>query len=76
MRHAVDDDATLATDALAAVRVEGHGLLTLSGEVLVEHVQHLEEGHVTGDTVQGVLDETALILGVALAPDSQVDLHL
>ena len=48
----------------------------LSGEVLVEHVQHLKEGHITGNTVQGVLDEAALILGIALTPDSQVDLHL
>ena len=76
VRHTIDDDAALTANTLAAVRVKCDGLFTLSGEVLVEHVQHLKEGHITGNTVQGVLDEAALILGIALTPDSQVDLHL
>jgi hypothetical protein len=76
MRHTIDDDAALTANTLAAVRVKCDGLFALSGEVLVEHVQHLKEGHITGNTVQGVLDEAALILGIALTPDSQVDLHL
>jgi hypothetical protein len=38
-------DAALTANTLAAVRVKCDGLFALSGEVLVEHVQHLKEGH-------------------------------
>ena len=43
MGGAVDDDATHATDAFAAVVVERDGLLALDGQVLVEQVEHFEE---------------------------------
>jgi hypothetical protein len=41
----VDHDPTGAADALTAVVVEGDGLLALVDETLVQHVEHLEEGH-------------------------------
>jgi hypothetical protein len=44
--HAVDDHAARAADALAAVVVEGDGILALGDEALVHDVEHLEEGHV------------------------------
>jgi hypothetical protein len=46
VRLPVDEEAAHAADALAAVRVERDGLLALRHEPLVQHVQHLEEGHV------------------------------
>jgi hypothetical protein len=66
----VDDDATHATDALAAVVVERHRLLALDGEVLVEQVEHLEEGHVFGDALHPVLTILPGCLGVR--PDARL----
>ena len=48
---AVDHQAAHAADALAAVGVERDRLLALGVELLVEHVEHLEERHVRGDVV-------------------------
>jgi hypothetical protein len=51
VRLAVDHAAAAAADALAAVVVEGDRLLVLLDELLVDVVEHLEEGHVVGDVV-------------------------
>jgi hypothetical protein len=72
---AVDDEAARPADALAAVVVEGHGVLAAQEEVLVEGVEHFEEGHVPGDAVDLVGDHGARFGGVLLAPDAQVEPH-
>ena len=61
--HAVDDHAALPADALAAVVVEGDRVVALQRQPLVEHVQHLQEGHVLGDVGHLVGDHPALGLG-------------
>ncbi len=49
-----------AADALAAVVVEGDRVLALSHELFVEHVEHLEEGHVLRHLLGVVGHEAAL----------------
>ena len=46
MRPAVDHHSARATDPLPTIAVEDDWILTLFLEVFVDHVQHLEEGHV------------------------------
>jgi hypothetical protein len=70
-----DHQATHAADALAAVAVEGDGLLTGRVELLVEHVEHLEEAHVGADVGDLVDDELAGVAGAGLAPDLQGEIH-
>jgi len=70
VRDAVDDDATHAADALAAVVVEGHRLLVRVRELLVEKVKHLQERHVLGHAIQVVLDHLAGGVGAGLTPDT------
>jgi hypothetical protein len=72
VRHAVDGHRAHAADALAAVVVEGEGVLALSDELLVEHVHHLEERGGGGHGGERVLLEGAG-LAAALAPDAQLE---
>ena len=76
VREAVDDHATHATDALAAVVVEGHRLFATDRELLIQHVEHLQEGHVFGDVLDLVGDHLALGGGVGLPPNPKSDVHL
>src|SRR4030095_6410478 len=71
---AVDHHPARAADALAAVVLEGDGLLALGDQPLVDRVEHLEEGHVGADAL-GLLDvgdHLALVAG-RLAPDVEGD---
>ena len=54
MRDAIDHQTAHAADAFTAVAVEGDGILALESQPLVQHVQHLQEGHVLGDVVDPV----------------------
>jgi len=76
VRSTVDDDAAHPADAFATVVVERDRLFVLGRELLVQHVQRLEEAHVLGDAVQLVTLEVALGLRVRLPPDVECDLHL
>ena len=49
VRHAVDHAAAHAADAFAAIVVEGDRLFALGDQVLVQHVEHFEERHVSAD---------------------------
>ena len=71
VRLAVDDDAALAADPLAAVVVEGDRLLAPRDQPLVDHVEHLEERHVGADVAGLVGHEPPLGLAVLLPPDVQ-----
>ena len=73
---AVDHDTAHAADALTAVMVEGNRLLVRICELLVEHVQHLEEGHVRRHVVDVVVNHRPLGLGAGLTPNTQLEFHL
>ena len=73
--HAVDDQAAGAADALAAVVVELDGLFALLDQILVQDVEHLEEGHLRQHVFDRVVDELALLGTAGLPPDLQVNRH-
>ena len=65
---AVDVQRAHAADTLAAVVVEGHGLLALVYEVVVQDVEHLEERGVGRDVLYLVGLERSLGFSVLLTP--------
>ena len=70
MRAAVDIESAHAADALATVVVEAHGMRdAVVDEPLVQDVEHLKEGTIRRDVVDGVGLEMALGAGVLLTPD-------
>ncbi len=71
---AVDDHATGAADAFAAIVVEGDGVFFLSYEAFVEDVEHFEEGHVLVG-IDFVGFEVSFILCVFLSPDFECQFH-
>jgi hypothetical protein len=65
-----------AADALAAVALERDGLFAARLELVVDDVEHLQEGHVRVDIVGVVADEFAIGVRAALSPDFEGELHL
>src|SRR5262249_8193450 len=43
MRNTVDDERTGAANSFATVRIKRDGLLTLSDELFVDHIQHFQK---------------------------------
>jgi hypothetical protein len=70
MGLAIDHGAAAAADAFAAVVLEGDGFLALQDELLVDDIEHLEEGHVRGNVASLVFLELARCVGASLTPDS------
>src|SRR5439155_10316423 len=75
VRLAVDDRSARAADPLAAVVVERDRILPPLDELLVQDVEHLQEGHVGGDALRLIGDEAPLVPGVLLPPDVKRELH-
>ncbi len=75
VRPAVDDHAAGAADPLAAVVVEGDGGVAAQDQLLVEGVQHLQEGHVGADPADLVGGHRAGRVGARLAPDPEGEVH-
>lgn len=73
MGDSVDHGPAHPADPFPAVMVKGHRIPSFPGQVLVEDIEHLQERHVRGDVVQGVLFKGAGGVGVALAPDFQIE---
>ena len=73
MRLPVDHDTTSSADAFAAVAFKLDGYFAFGDQVFVNNVEHFQEGHVFGDVVGLVLDETAFGVGTSLAPDFEGD---
>ena len=68
--HAVDDDTTHPADTLTTVRIESHWFLTLSEQLFVEDIQHLQEGSVLGYVGKVIFMERALVGRALLTPNS------
>jgi hypothetical protein len=75
VRDAVDHRGAHAADPLAAVVVERDGLLPLADQVLVDDVEHLEEGMVGGDVPRDVGLEPSGVARVPLPPHDQLQVH-
>ena len=70
MGAAIDIESAHAADALAAVVVEAYGVRdAVVDEPLVQDVEHLKEGTLCRDVVDGVGLEMALGAGVLLTPN-------
>jgi hypothetical protein len=72
---AVDHEAAGSADAFAAVMIEGDGQLALAGEVVVDHIEHLEERGVLADIVGDIGLETTGCVATILAPDVKRESH-
>ena len=68
----VDVERAHAADAFAAVAVKDNGFLALVDELLVEHVEHLEERAAGRDVLDTVGLERTGLFGRALTPDLEV----
>jgi hypothetical protein len=75
VRHAVDRDAARTTDALSTVRIERNRVDPTLGQGFVEPVEQFEHRHVRCRIGDGVLLERSGLVGPALAPHSQQQLH-
>jgi hypothetical protein len=75
VRHAVDQEAARPADTLPAVVLEGNGRQFQLEEILIERVEHLQEGHVRGDVPDLIVDEVAPCICVLLPPDSERQIH-
>src|SRR5262249_16596119 len=69
VRHTIDHEAAHATDALAAIVVEGDRLFAFGDQTFVEHVEHLEKRHLGIDIGNVVARHTAFFAGLTLSTD-------
>ena len=75
MGHPVDHQAARAADPFPAVVIERDGDLPALHQLLVDHVEHLEERHVRADVASLVLHQPAFSAGAGLAPDAEGEVH-
>ncbi len=85
---AINIESAGSADALTAVVVEGHraaalaaalhghGIATLADELLIEDIEHLQEGSILFDAGNMVGLKMSLGLGVFLTPYLQIEFHL
>ena len=76
VRATVDHQRAAAADAFAAVVIERDRLFARRDELLVEDVEHLEEGGVGGHVLDLVGDELAGGLLVHLTPDVEGEVQV
>ena len=69
VRNAVDDQGARAADAFATIRIEGNRFLAARDELLIHHVEHLQERHVRDEVRRLVGQEAPWVVGVFLPPD-------
>ena len=72
---AIDDQRAGATNALAAIVVEGDGIFAPVRELFVHHVEHLQERHFRIQLGRRIGLELARGIRVLLAPDFQANFH-
>src|SRR2546426_312733 len=75
VRTAVDHHAAHPADPLAAVVVERDRLVLAREQLLVEHVQHLEERHVGTHVRHRIAHEGTRESRPALPPDVECEVH-
>lgn len=76
VRDSIDGERAHAADAFAAIVIKRDGFLTFGSEVIVDDIEHLEEGTFAGDIPSLVIDESTLAFAVLLTPDFEMEVHL
>ena len=76
MGLAIDQEATAAADAFAAVVVKAHGPLSAADQALVELIDRFQQGQVGGDVLELMPLKAARLTGRKLSPDAQGELHV
>jgi hypothetical protein len=71
MGPAVDHRAAGAADSLATIIVKCNRVFAGKGQLLVDHIQHFDKGHMNRYVFSGNGLEMTLCLGPRLAPDFQ-----
>src|SRR5204862_8306326 len=69
MRDAVNDQGARAADAFAAIGIEGKRFVALRDELLIHHIEHLQERYVADEVRRRVGQEAAGVARVFLPPD-------
>jgi hypothetical protein len=75
MRVPVDYHTTRSANTLTAIVFESDWFFALGDKLFIEHVEHLEEGHVVVDVVELVRYEPAILVFASLAPNFQGEFH-
>jgi hypothetical protein len=75
MRPAIDIHGTHPADPLAAIMVEGDGLLALYDQSLVQYIEHLQERHLGRNAAHGIGLELTLVFFVLLSPHLEGEVH-
>src|SRR6478672_3766206 len=76
MSRAIDHQTTGAADPLSTIVVKGYWHLAPIHQAFVDHIQHLEEGHVRADAGRRILYHATRSARAGLAPDAKGELHL
>ena len=75
MRLAVDEQAAHAANAFTAIVIEGDRVLALAHKVVVQHIEHLQKGHVGRHIVHRIGLDLTLFFRACLSPDLQRQFH-
>jgi hypothetical protein len=75
VRVAVDDHRTRAANSFAAIVIERYRFFPLRNEIFIEHIHHLEKGHVRIDLRVLVLDHAADMIRTFLPPNVKSQFH-
>ena len=70
---AIHQEAAAAADPLAAIVLKGHWPLAGPNQLLIEHVEGLQQREIPGDLLQPIAPIGALAIGTHLPPDPQVE---
>ncbi|EKD33822.1 MAG: hypothetical protein ACD_75C02583G0002 [uncultured bacterium] len=69
MGNAIDDSAAHPADPFPAIVIKDYGIFSFLRQFLVQHIKHLEKGHIGMNTIQCIGLELAQCITVRLPPD-------
>ena len=76
MSDSIDHEPARAANSLAAIVIESDRIFTLCHELFVEHIEHLQKGHVRTHLRVLVADDAANLMRAFLPPDVEDEFHL
>jgi hypothetical protein len=73
--NSVDHHSARSADSFPAIVIEGDWVFAPLDQAFVDHVEHLEKGHIGGYVISLVLDKPSGTAGILLPPDAQGQIH-